>query len=68
MLFRANRRTDLKKLIVAFRNFAKAPKKDVTRGMTVGPVDIPVPLQSFFHPQNKKVYNFKQGLTETLQL
>jgi len=25
-LFRADRRTDLKKLIVAFRNFANAPK------------------------------------------
>ena len=26
-LFHANRRTDMKKLMVAFRNFAKAPKR-----------------------------------------
>jgi len=27
-LFRADRRTDMTKLIVAFRNFAKAPRND----------------------------------------
>ena len=54
VLFRADRRTDLKKLIVAFHNFAKVPKKDITRGKTVGPLEDPVLLQSLFHLQNKK--------------
>ena len=29
-LFYADRRTDMKKLIVAFRNFANAPNKDIS--------------------------------------
>jgi len=31
-LFHADRRTDMTKLIVAFRNFANAPKKDLWSG------------------------------------
>jgi hypothetical protein len=61
VLFRADRRIDLKKLIVAFRNSAKEPKQDITRGMTVGPLDVPVLLQSFFHLQNKKKAKISNG-------
>jgi hypothetical protein len=44
-LFHANRRTDITKLIVSFRNFANAPKKDrewnieeVVEGIILDPV------------------------------
>ena len=64
-LFRADRRrdrrTDLEKLIVVFRNFANAHKQDITRGTTVGPLGVPVLLQSFFHLQIKKRLQFQTG-------
>jgi hypothetical protein len=52
-----DRRTGLKKLIVAFRYFAKAPKKDIIRGITVGPLDVPVLL----HYIVSSIYRIKKA-------